>query len=227
MSYHEDDLLPLSGLQHLAFCPRQWALIHIEQQWQENRYTAEGQILHQRADSPGHEKRGDTLTVRSLRLQSLRLGLSGMADVVEFHRIHPRPEGEGRGEGCQLPLHNGQWQPYPVEYKRGSKKSEDWDEVQLCAQALCLEEMLSVAIPEAAIYYGQTHRRVKVVLDEALRQRVVELATTMQQIWKSAATPPPQPSEKCDHCSLLERCLPYGLAGRSAIRYLQQIWEAD
>ncbi|QEP43032.1 CRISPR-associated protein Cas4 [Ectothiorhodospiraceae bacterium BW-2] len=217
--YSEDELLQLSGLQHLAFCSRQWALIHIEQQWQENRYTAEGQILHQRADSGSHEKRGDTITVRSLRLQSLRLGLSGIADVVEFHRV--------TSGGCPLPHHRGLWQPYPVEYKRGRKKREDWDEVQLCAQALCLEEMLQVSLGEGSLYYGQTHRRVKVTFTEALRQRVEALAAQMQQLWQQQQTPAAQPDAKCEHCSLYDRCLPDGVAGRSAKSYLQQLWEAD
>jgi CRISPR-associated exonuclease Cas4 len=219
LHYTEDDLLPLSGLQHLAYCPRQWALIHIEQQWQENRYTAEGQILHQRADSPGHEKRGDRLTVRSLRLRSLRLGLAGIADVVEFTRV-----AEG---GCTLPHHAGQWQPWPVEYKRGRKKEDDWDEVQLCAQAICLEEMLQVSIAEGAIYYGQTHRRVGVVFTPTLRERVEALANLMQQLWQQQRTPPAEPSAKCDHCSLNDRCLPHGLGQRRASDYLQQIMLID
>lgn len=215
----EEDLLPLSGLQHLAFCPRQWALIHIEQQWNENRYTAEGRILHERADSPGHEKRGDTLTVRSLRLRSLQLGLSGIADVVEFHRM-----AEG---GCELTGQQGRWQPYPVEYKRGHKKEADWDEVQLCAQALCLEEMLSVSIAEGSLYYGQTHRRVRVALDQALRQRVVELTATMQQLWQQQRTPSATPSPKCDHCSLIDLCLPHSYRDQSVQHYLQQQFEED
>jgi len=219
VQYSEDDLLQISGLQHIAFCPRQWALIHIEQQWQENRYTAEGQILHHRADDSGHEKRGDTLTVRSLRLQSLRLGLSGIADVVEFHRVS--------SGGCQLPHHRGFWQPYPVEYKRGRKKSEDWDEVQLCAQALCLEEMLNVTINEGSIYYGQTHRRNKVEITETLRQRVVMLSQQMQKMWQQQLTPAAQPNVKCEHCSLYDCCLPDGISGRSAQHYLRQIWEID
>jgi CRISPR-associated exonuclease Cas4 len=217
--YSEDELLLLSGLQHLVFCPRQWALIHIEQQWQENRYTAEGRILHERADSGGHEKRGDTLTVRSLRLQSLRLGLSGIADVVEFHRVN--------SEGCPLPHHSGLWHPYPVEYKRGRNKRDDCDEVQLCAQALCLEEMLQVTISEGWLYYGQTHRRVKVTFDAALRQRVEALSAQVHQLWQLQQTPAPVADARCNNCSLSDRCLPDGIGRRSARHYLQQILEVD
>lgn len=143
----EDDLLPLSGLQHLAFCERQWALIHIEQSWAENRLTAQGRVLHNRAHDGPPESRPGLRIARGLRLRSLRLGLSGQADVVEFY---PAPD------GIALPGETGLWRPFPVEYKRGRPKAGRCDEVQLCAQALCLEEMFARPIPSGALFYWET-----------------------------------------------------------------------
>ena len=149
MMFDEDDLLPISGLQHLVFCERQWALIHIEQFWEENRLTAEGRVLHERVHDTATESRPGVVVARGLRLQSRQLGLTGQADVVEFHRI-----GDGDAGGVQLPEREGWWRPFPVEYKRGRPKANACDEVQLCAQALCLEEMFSVAIRSGALFYG-------------------------------------------------------------------------
>src|SRR5438874_8450745 len=146
--FGEDDMRPLSGLQHLLFCERQWALIHIEQQWEENRLTQEGQVLHVRVHESGTEARPDLVVARGLRIHSLRLGLSGEADVVEFHRAVDQPQ-----NAIQLQGRTGWWTPFPVEYKRGRPKSDAWDEVQLCAQSLCLEEMFHVAIPAGALFY--------------------------------------------------------------------------
>lgn len=183
----QDDALPLSGLQHLAFCPRQWALIHLEQAWAENRLTAEGRLLHERADLPGQTSRQGVRTVRGLPLRSLRLRLSGRADVVEF-----RPE------------------PFPVEYKRGKRKPTDCDLVQLCAQALCLEEMLGVPVPAGAIFYGEPRRRTDVDFTPALRTRTELLAATMHRLFAAHETPPAQPAKHCDRCSLIDICLPNG-----------------
>src|SRR5579859_4686917 len=147
--YSEEDLLPISALQHLAFCERQWALIHLEGVWAENQLTAEGRVIHDRAHEPGTESRGDVRVSRGLRLRSLRLGLSGIADVVEFHRCGRRGDTSGKGlvaSGVALPSVSGSWAPFPVEYKRGRPKSGPFDEIQLCAQALCLEEMLGVPV---------------------------------------------------------------------------------
>ena len=180
-----DDGLPLSGLQHLAFCPRQWALIHLEQVWAENRLTAEGKVLHERADLPGQVRRGQLRSVRGLTLLSRRLRLTGHADVVEF-----RPE------------------PYPVEYKRGKRKPTDCDLVQICAQALCLEEMLGVAVPRGAIFYGEPRRRIDVEFSPALRTRTEELAASMQRLYAARETPPAQPGKHCLNCSLVNQCLP-------------------
>jgi len=198
--YAEDDLLPLSALQHLAYCPRQCALIHLEQVWAENRYTAEGGILHNKADTGKRELRGDLVTTRDLRLHSFTLGLSGIADVVEFQR---KEQG-----GCILQGRFGHWQPYPVEYKRGRPKGGDCDQVQLCAQAICLEEMLDVSIEEGSLFYGKTRRRKSVAFDEALRTRTQMLANELHRLWMDGLTPAPEYGEKCENCSLQSHCLP-------------------
>ncbi len=184
-SESDDDALPISALQHLAFCPRQWALIHLEQQWSENRLTAEGRLLHERADLPGQVRRHDLRTVRGMWLESRRLRLTGRADVVEFNPA-----------------------PYPVEYKRGKKKPTDCDIVQLCAQALCLEEMLGTTVDRGAIFYGDPRRRFEVAFSQELRIRTEELATTMHHLYQSRTTPAPTPGPYCQSCSLVNVCLP-------------------
>lgn len=181
----EDIALPISGLQHLAFCPRQWALIHLEQAWAENRLTAEGRLLHERADLPGQSRRGALRTVHGMMLESRQLGLSGRADIVEF-----RPA------------------PFPVEYKRGKRKPNDCDLVQLCAQALCLEEMLRTRVPEGAIFYGEPRRRIDVVFTPELRERTVGLAAEMHRLYTDRITPEAIPAPHCTSCSLLNICLP-------------------
>lgn len=194
--YGEDDLLPLSGLQHLMFCERQWALIHLEQQWKENRLTAEGRLLHEAAHTAGTESRGEVRITRGLSLRSLRLGLVGQADVVEFR-------------GCQ---------PFPIEYKRGKPKSDRCDEIQLCAQALCLEELLNVSIPAGALFYGSTRRRTDVNFDVTLRNLVEELSERMHTLYLAGKTPEAIYASRCEQCSLIDLCLPRQT--RSASRYL-------
>jgi len=199
--YTESDLIPLSALQHFLFCPRQCALIHLEQIWEENRFTAEGRLQHQKVDTGGSEKRRDVRQAFGLPIRSLRLGISGKADVVEFHL--------GK---------DGSWHPYPVEHKRGRRKEEDWDRVQLCAQALCLEEMLGVPVPEGALFYGKERRREIVSLDEGLRRRTEELALSVQEMMASGSTPPPVYTPKCDACSLAYKCLPKNIGGKSPVK---------
>ena len=151
MIYAEEDYLQLSGLQHFAFCRRQWALIHVEQQWQENLRTVEGDLFHRRAhDEQLRERRGDTLILRGLSVASPTLGISGKCDVVEFH---------ADPSGISLCGEEGLWVPFPVEYKRGAPKAHQADELQLCAQAMCLEEMLCCTIQAGALFYGETRRR--------------------------------------------------------------------
>lgn len=194
-----DRLLPISGLQHLAFCPRQWALIHLEQAWMENRLTAEGRLLHERADLPGQSRRHDVRSVRGLALESRELRLLGRADVVEF-----RPD------------------PYPVEYKRGKRKPSDCDLVQLCAQSLCLEEMLATHVPEGAIFYGDPRRRLRVTFTSQLRSRTIELTAVMHQLYDSRTTPAATPGRYCPSCSLVNVCLPEA-TDRIAVK---QRWQA-
>ncbi|MBV9084645.1 MAG: CRISPR-associated protein Cas4, partial [Acidobacteriaceae bacterium] len=170
--YSEDDLLPLSGLQHLAFCERQWALIQIEGIWEENGLTADGRVLHHRVHEQAEEKRHDLLVVRSLPVHSLRLGLSGVADVVQFVRISESPV----PGAVQLESRPGWWLVQPVEYKRGRAKRESCDRIQLCAQALCLEEMFRTNIPEGFLFYGEVRRRTLVRFDPELRHETGLLA---------------------------------------------------
>ena len=215
--YHEEDFLQLSGIQHFAFCRRQWALIDLEQQWQENLRTVEGSLLHSRAhDASLRERRGNTLTLRSLAVFSASLGLSGQCDVVEFH-ISP--------DGVALQGEDGLWLPYPVEYKRGRPKANQADELQLCAQAICLEEMLCCSIPEGSLYYGETRRRTPVLFSEALRQRVRDCAEEMHQLYQRGHTPKAKPGKACNACSLKELCLPQ-LARREPVSsYLKRAME--
>ena len=211
--YKEEELLPLSGLQHFAFCPRQFALIHIEQQWQENLRTMDGRIMHERAhDTALTEKRGDLLISRGMSILSRALGVTGACDVVEFRAS---PHG--------VPLHgrDGLWQPIPVEYKRGRpREGDDADAIQLCAQALCLEEMLGCAIPQAYLYYGEPARRTAVAIDGALRERVCTLAQDMHACYDRGYTPRPKPAARCRACSLADLCLPKLARTPSAQDYL-------
>lgn len=196
----EQPLLPLSGIQHFAFCRRQWALIHIENLWAENVRTVEGNIMHQRAhDEDAAELRGDVLILRGLRIASEKLGLSGACDVVEFHQ---------NAQGVTLHGREGRWLPYPVEYKRGKPKEDDCDQLQLCAQAMCLEDMLLCDISEGSLYYGETRRRQRVSFTPELRERVKSMAEEMHAYFDRRHTPAAKPSKACNACSLKELCLP-------------------
>lgn len=179
--------IPLSALQHYQYCPRQCALIHIERLWTENRYTAEGRLLHDKADQPAAEKRKGVRTVTAMQLANEALGIAGVADVVEFH-----------GEAA-----------YPVEYKRGRPKAHQADEIQLCAQALCLEEMLGQRIAEGALFYGQTRRRKAVAFDPALRALTQQVISDTRALIDSGNTPTAEYNAKrCDACSLIDDCQP-------------------
>jgi CRISPR-associated exonuclease Cas4 len=184
--YPESDFIHISALQHYLYCPRQCALIYLEQVWTENLYTAEGRLLHEKADSGKVETRGDVKTVSALLLRSALLGLTGKADMVEFHR--------------EAKL----WRPYPVEYKRGRAKSLFADRVQLCAQALCLEEMTGLAVPEGALFYGKTRRRQAVLFDAGLRDETRNTVAKVHELLEGEETPPPAADERCAGCSLLE-----------------------
>ncbi|MCX7718207.1 MAG: CRISPR-associated protein Cas4 [Candidatus Sumerlaeaceae bacterium] len=225
----EDDLLPISALQHLAFCERQWALIYVEQVWEDNRLTAEGRVLHEVVDGSGYETRHGIRTARSLPLRSLRLGLVGRADVVEFHCVGP-PEAvcEHSGAlGFRLPA--GRWEAYPIEFKRGRPKRDVCDEVQLCAQALCIEEMLGVTVPKGALFYGQTRHRTEVVFSLDLRKKTEALTERLHALWQECRTPPPVPEPKCRNCSLVDICMPSALGRPRRVRdYIKRaIWTPD
>ncbi len=197
-------LIPLSALQHYLFCPRQCALIHLEQQWAENRYTAEGRILHERADRLGHERRRGVHTAMALPLASQAHGLTGVADVVEFD--------ESRQPAVVR----------PIEYKRGRPKAHRADEVQLCAQALCLEEMLNVEIEHGALFYGKTRRRKDVPFDDELRALTLEVIASTRALFDGNRTPPTvYEAKRCDRCSLLDACQPQVMGKqRSVSRWL-------
>ncbi len=212
--FSPDDLLPLSGIQHFCFCRRQWALIHVEQQWSENRLTAEGREMHKRTDDPFFsEVRKGVITARAVPVASYQLGLSGICDVVEF---------TPSDDGVNLPGRQGTFSPAPVEYKHGKEKHDRSDEAQLCAQALCLEEMLSVQIPTGFLFYGETRHRVEVPLSEGLRSFVVKMAAEMHHYFSRGYTPQVKPSKACRSCSLKDTCLPE-MQGKtlSAAKYIQ------
>jgi CRISPR-associated exonuclease Cas4 len=183
-----------------VFCEWQWALIHVEQLWADNRLTAEGRVLHDRVHEQTEELRGTLLAARGLPVQSLRLGLSGQTDAVEFTRVQ-----DGGGEpGIELPGRSGCWAVQPVEYKRGKAKRESCDRVQLCAQAMCLEEMLRVAVPEGALFYSTPRRRTAVWFDAALRKETESLAHKMHLLFRAGTTPGAVYTKACESCSLKE-----------------------
>jgi len=207
MSYTEEDLIMVSALQHYVFCPRQCALIHVEQLWDENRATAEGRIMHERVHEQDRESRRNVRIEYGLPLRSLRLGLIGKADVVEFHRVD-----------------KDFWQPFPVEYKRGKPKIGHCDMIQLCAQAICLEEMLSVSILSGAIFYGRTRRRLDVSFDEAVRKETEGAAEKAHDLITSGKTPPPVYEKRCESCSLIGECMPKSIGKKSSVkRYLAKM----
>lgn len=200
MSYPESDYLMLSGIQHYAFCPRQWALIHIEEQWSENYLTTAGKILHTKAhDGEFAEKRGDLIIFRSLKVRSAKLGISGECDIVEFHKSK---------DGISLKGYDGTWLPFPVEYKRGKKKANDCDRLQLCAQAVCLEEMLCTKIPNGAIFYGEPRRREAVEFSYELREELTNTVKLMHDLYARKTTPKAQKNRHCQSCSIKDLCMP-------------------
>lgn len=195
----------LYGLQSYAFCKRQFALEFIEQQEQVNWHVANGRMFHERVDHAGSETRKDVHVATALRLTSEKFGLAGVADAVEFHRIGDE-HSNGKKVGVRLPKREGWWRPYPVEYKRGKPKAHRADEVQLCAQAMCLEEMLGVVIPEGALFYGEPRRRTVVAFDDELRALTESVARDAHALIRSGVTPPPVRTKACEACSLKEFC---------------------
>lgn len=210
--YNEDDYLMISGLQHYSFCPRQWALIHIEQQWEEDLRTIDGEIMHEKAhDDNFRESRRGVIITRAMPVSSRQLGMSGECDIVEFI-----PDENG------VALRGGEerYMPVPVEYKRGAPKQEDCDILQLTAQAMCLEEMLCCDINCGYIFYGQTRRREKVEFTEEVRGRVRECAEQMHRLFERRYTPKVKRRRSCNACSLKNICLPELMQGDDVAEYL-------
>lgn len=190
----EEDLIPLSALQHYLYCPRQCALIHVEQLWAENRFTAEGRVLHEQAHTPAAGRRRGVRTLTAVPIRSFRLGVAGVADVIEL-----------RDEGARC-------RPFPLDYKRGKPKAHRADEVQLCAQAMALEEMFATEVPEGALFYGETRRRFPVRFDAELRRLTAEVAASARAMITGGRTPSPvYERRKCETCSLIEECRPKAL----------------
>lgn len=200
-----DNYLAISALQHYAYCPRQFALIHVEQVWEENRFTAEGQILHQRVDSYESEQRGSLRYERSVSLLSGHYGLIGKMDMLEIEAGDP-------------PRY------FPIEYKRGKPKVEEWDRIQLCAQALCLEEMRNIEILEGAIWYWEIRRREPVLIDEALRAATIESIEQSRSMREAGVTPRPTViKSRCRACSLKELCQPDSFRDDRTAKYVEEI----
>lgn len=206
MEYREEDYLMLSGIQHFAFCRRQWALIHIEQQWQDNEYTIAGELLHKNAHDPYfNEKRNDVIVSRAMPVFSRTMGIRGECDIVEFRKAD---------DGIAVFGHRGLYQVCPVEYKKGGPKDTRIDILQLTAQAMCLEEMLSAEISEGYLFYGETRRREKVIFSEELREQVRASFAEMHQLYEKRYTPKVKWSKSCNACSLKDSCMPkLGKAG--------------
>lgn len=212
--YEEDEFLQLSGIQHFAFCRRQWALAYIEMQWAENVRTVEGHLLHGKAhDVMSREKRGEVLISRGMPVSSRTLGVSGECDVVEFHRCQ---------DGISLHGVEGAYRVVPVEYKRGAPKKNHVDMLQLAAQAMCLEEMLCCDIPVGYLYYGETRRREQVEISEELRREVGEMFQEMHRYFEIQYTPKVKWSKSCNACSLKDICLPVLGKKRSVKSYMDE-----
>ena len=210
----EDNYLLLSGIQHIAFCKRQWALIHIEQQWAENVGTIEGRYLHEKADDPFiPEKRKDKIILRAVPLVSHTLRITGKADVVELQKIDGQCE-----NGILIESQEGKWRIFPVEYKRGAPKTDDRDHVQLCAQAMCLEEMNNVRIDKGAMYYGKPHQREQVTFSEELRSKVLSYVRCMHEYYKKSFTPLAVYKSHCRSCSLVDICMPKSFSSKKNVK---------
>ena len=219
MEYTEDEYLMLSGIQHFKFCRRQWALIHIEQQWEENVHTVVGELMHKKVHDPCLvEKRKDVLIVRALPVSSRSMGVSGECDLVEFVKCK---------DGITLFGHRGFYSVYPVEYKKGKPKKTEEDHLQLVAQAMCLEEMFSTQISEGAIFYGETRRRESVIFSQEMRKEVRESFQEMHQYYDRGYTPKVKKKKACNSCSLKDVCIPNLEKSVSVKAYLSAMLKED
>ena len=219
MAYSEDDYLMISGIQHFRFCRRQWALIHIEQQWAENVHTVVGELMHKRVHDPYmSEKRKDVFVARALPVSSREMGVSGECDVVEFQKTE---------DGVSIFGHRGQYRIYPIEYKKGSPKTTEEDILQLAAQVMCLEEMFSASVTEGAIFYGETRKRERIEITDELRGKVRDMFCEMHQYYQRHYTPKVRWSKRCNGCSLKEICLPKLGNSMSVKEYVHQVLEEE
>lgn len=217
MRYSEDEYLLLSGIQHFVFCRRQWALIHIEQQWAGNLRTVDGEIMHRNVhDSGFNETRGDLITARAMAVSSAELGISGECDVVEFRRC---------AEGITIFDRDGNYSVTPVEYKRGEPKENESDIMQLTAQAMCLEEMLCCEIQAGYLFYGETRRRLKVEFTEELRARTKSVIAEMHRLYRDKHTPKVKRTKSCNACSLKNICLPVICSEKTTSQYISKMLE--
>lgn len=218
MAYtNEEDMLMLSGIQHYVFCPRQWALIHIEQQWEENILTIEGKILHEHADDPSYRiKNREKLTLRRVAIASKSLGLHGFSDIIELQPT------DSSINSIRHPKYPGFWFPIPVEYKRGKCKPTRCDEVQVAAQVICLEEMYNIQIPKGMIYYNEERGRQEVIVDTELRKFTQHCADSMHQLFHIGNTPSAEFSKQCLRCSLHDLCMPEIKTKQKAQEYLSK-----
>jgi|SRR5690625_10711 len=211
---NEDDFLMLSGIQHFEFCKRQWALIHVEQQWEENVKTIEGQYIHRKVDQPFiKEKRGNVVRVRAMPVKSNELKISGVCDVVEFIEDE---------DGVEIPKLNGKYVAFPVEYKRGKPKKHDSDILQLVTQAICLEEMLLLKVEKAFLYYEEIKRRVEIIITDELRIKVKNIVEEMYMYYKKRYTPKVKTGPHCKQCSLRNICLPVLMGKQSVKTYIER-----
>lgn len=212
--WEEAEYLMISGIQHFIFCRRQWALIHIEQAWEENYFTVHGKLLHERVDQHDlKEKRGDVITVRGMNIASYRLGMSGRCDLVEFRQDD---------KGVYIPQFDGLYTPYPVEYKRGKAKPDDSDRFQLLAQIVSLEDMLNVELSEASIFYHEVRRRTPCLFTNEDKQKLIKMAEEMHQLYERGYTPRPKLNKKCLSCSLNNICVPELDKVPAASRYIKE-----
>lgn len=216
--YNDEDCIMISGLQHIVFCPRQWGLIHIEQQWVENFLTADGRQMHERVDSGYREFRKGIRQYSSLYVKSLKYGINGQTDLIEAIK-------NDSDTGNDIPLLGlkGNWTLYPVEFKHGKPKTNDSDKVQLCAQALCLEEMTNSKIPMGAIFYGEIKRRDEIVFDDALRKTTIDYIELAHKLLDSGVLPPAKFGKSCKACSLFELCMPNKLSDSKLVNYRKEL----
>lgn len=213
MTYSEDEYLLISGIQHFCFCRRQWALIHIEQLWAENFFTTEGNIIHEKTHDPFfNEKRNDIIYSAGMDVSSPTLGVTGTCDMVELHKSDC---------GVNITGRDGLWTPVPIEYKRGKSKDIDADRLQLCCQAMCLEEMLCCEITDAYLFYSETRRREKVELTGELRKKVSDMTEEMHKYYTQQYTPKVKEQKGCRMCSLSDLCIPTLNKNISASEYIK------